>query len=139
MLPGGSGRRLPGPSLIRPDDPYSCSYGGNHQQNWSGLTDNCCKNWARSTPGDRRGDGYSAGRVREIMKIARSLCPWRPIGEEEDSHLGTSSDEEALAPADAASFILLKEQLEEGAETLTPGRGMCCACGLDLLMVGHEH
>ena len=41
--------------------------------------------------------------------------------EEEDSHLGDFiEDEDALAPAEAASFILLKEQLEEVLETLTP-------------------
>ena len=45
-----------------------------------------------------------------------------PIGEEEeDSHLGDFiEDEDAPAPAEAASFILLKEQLEEVLETLTP-------------------
>jgi RNA polymerase primary sigma factor len=61
-------------------------------------------------------------RVREIMKIAQEPVSLEtPIGEEEDSHLGDFiEDEEALAPADAASFILLKEQLEEVLETLTP-------------------
>ena len=43
-----------------------------------------------------------------------------PIGEEEDSHLGDFiEDHDAPAPADAASFTLLREQLEEVLETLT--------------------
>ncbi len=61
-------------------------------------------------------------RVREIMKIAQEPVSLEtPIGEEEDSHLGDFiPDEDAPAPADAASFLLLKEQLEEVLETLTP-------------------
>ncbi|MGD0154254.1 MAG: RNA polymerase sigma factor RpoD [Thermacetogeniaceae bacterium] len=64
----------------------------------------------------------SVDRVREIMKIAQEPVSLEtPIGEEEDSHLGDFiEDEDALAPAEAASFILLKEQLEEVLETLTP-------------------
>lgn len=61
-------------------------------------------------------------RVREILKIAQEPVSLEtPIGEEEDSHLGDFiEDEDAPAPAEAASFILLKEQLEEVLETLTP-------------------
>ena len=61
-------------------------------------------------------------RVREILKIAQEPVSLEtPIGEEEDSHLGDFiPDEDAPAPAEAASFILLKEQLEEVLETLTP-------------------
>ncbi len=61
-------------------------------------------------------------RVREIMKIAQEPVSLEtPIGEEEDSHLGDFiEDEDAPAPAEAASFILLKEQLEEVLDTLTP-------------------
>lgn len=61
-------------------------------------------------------------RVREIMKIAQEPVSLEtPIGEEEDSHLGDFiPDDDAPAPAEAASFILLKEQLEEVLETLTP-------------------
>lgn len=61
-------------------------------------------------------------RVREIMKIAQEPVSLEtPIGEEEDSHLGDFiPDEDAPAPAEAASFILLKEQLEEVLDTLTP-------------------
>lgn len=64
----------------------------------------------------------SEDRVREIMKIAQEPVSLEtPIGEEEDSHLGDFiPDEDAPAPADAASFMLLKEQLEEVLETLTP-------------------
>ncbi|AGA70340.1 RNA polymerase sigma factor, sigma-70 family [Desulfitobacterium dichloroeliminans LMG P-21439] len=64
----------------------------------------------------------SVERVREIMKIAQEPVSLEtPIGEEEDSHLGDFiPDEDAPAPSEAASFILLKEQLEEVLETLTP-------------------
>ena len=65
--------------------------------------------------------GLSAPRVREIMKIAQEPVSLEtPIGEEEDSHLGDFiEDEAAPAPAEAASFMLLREQLEEVLETLT--------------------
>jgi RNA polymerase primary sigma factor len=61
-------------------------------------------------------------RVREIMKIAQEPVSLEtPIGEEEDSHLGDFiEDQDAPAPAEAASFRLLKEQLEEVLNTLTP-------------------
>jgi len=65
--------------------------------------------------------GLSTLRVREIMKIAQEPVSLEtPIGEEEDSHLGDFiEDEAAPAPAEAASFMLLREQLEEVLETLT--------------------
>ncbi|MGB9885387.1 MAG: RNA polymerase sigma factor RpoD [Moorellales bacterium] len=61
-------------------------------------------------------------RVREIMKIAQEPVSLEtPIGEEEDSHLGDFiEDEDAPAPAEAASHRLLKEQLEEVLDTLSP-------------------
>lgn len=61
-------------------------------------------------------------RVREIQKVAQEPVSLEtPIGEEEDSHLGNFiEDEDAPAPDEAASYILLKEQLEEVLETLTP-------------------
>ena len=61
-------------------------------------------------------------RVREILKISQEPVSLEtPIGEEEDSHLGDFiEDEEALAPAEAASFFLLREQLEDVLSTLTP-------------------
>jgi RNA polymerase primary sigma factor len=64
----------------------------------------------------------SPDRVREIMKIAQEPVSLEtPIGEEEDSHLGDFiEDQDAPAPAEAASFRLLKEQLEEVLNTLTP-------------------
>lgn len=60
-------------------------------------------------------------RVREIMKIAQEPVSLEtPIGEEEDSHLGDFiEDQEAVAPDDAASFILLKEQIEDVFSCLT--------------------
>ena len=65
--------------------------------------------------------GISVVRVHEIMKIAQEPASLEtPIGEEEDSHLGDFiEDEAAPAPAEAASFMLLREQLEEVLETLT--------------------
>jgi len=59
--------------------------------------------------------GITEDRVREIQKIAQEPVSLEtPIGEEEDSHLGDFiEDQDAPAPAEAASFSLLKEQLEE--------------------------
>ncbi len=61
-------------------------------------------------------------RVREIMKVAQEPVSLEtPIGEEEDSHLGDFiEDEDALAPAEAASFRLLREQLESVLDGLMP-------------------
>jgi len=61
-------------------------------------------------------------RVREIMKIAQEPVSLEtPIGEEEDSHLGDFiPDDEVLAPAEAAAFTMLKEQLINVLDTLTP-------------------
>ena len=66
--------------------------------------------------------GLSTLRVREIMKIAQEPVSLEtPIGEEEDSHLGDFiEDEAALDPADAASVMLLKEQITEVLRTLAP-------------------
>ncbi len=60
-------------------------------------------------------------KVREILKISQDPVSLEtPIGEEDDSHLGDFiEDQDALAPADAAAFELLKEQLEEVLHTLT--------------------
>ena len=62
-----------------------------------------------------------AERVREIMRIAQvPVSLETPIGEEEDSHLGDFiPDDDAPAPADAASLMLLKEQLNDVLSTLT--------------------
>lgn len=60
-------------------------------------------------------------KVREIMKLSQEpVSLEKPIGEEEDSHLGDFiEDENTLSPADAAAFTLLREQLEEVLQTLT--------------------
>lgn len=64
----------------------------------------------------------SVDKVREIMRVAQEPVSLEtPIGEEEDSHLGDFiPDDDAPAPADAASHILLREQLSEVLHTLTP-------------------
>jgi len=61
-------------------------------------------------------------KVREILKIAQEPVSLEtPIGEEEDSHLGDFiPDEDASEPSEAASFSLLREQLEEVLDTLAP-------------------
>jgi RNA polymerase sigma factor, sigma-70 family len=61
-------------------------------------------------------------KVREIMRVAQEPVSLEtPIGEEEDSHLGDFiPDEDALAPAEAASHTLLKEQLSDVLNSLTP-------------------
>ena len=61
-------------------------------------------------------------KVREILKIAQEPVSLEtPIGEEEDSHLGDFiPDDDAPAPAEAAAFTLLKEQLMDVLDTLTP-------------------
>ena len=65
--------------------------------------------------------GISVEKVREIQKIAQEPVSLEtPIGEEEDSHLGDFiPDEDAPAPAEAAAFSMLKEQLVEVLDTLT--------------------
>ncbi len=61
-------------------------------------------------------------KVRDIMKIAQEPVSLEtPIGEEEDSQLGDFiEDEQVQAPVDAATFTMLREQLMEVLETLTP-------------------
>ena len=61
-------------------------------------------------------------KVREIMRVAQEPVSLEtPIGEEEDSHLGDFiPDDDAPAPQDAASHTLLKEQLSDVLDTLTP-------------------
>ncbi|MDP4182347.1 MAG: RNA polymerase sigma factor RpoD [Bacillota bacterium] len=65
--------------------------------------------------------GMSVDKVREIMKISQEPVSLEtPIGEEEDSHLGDFiPDDDAPAPAEAAAFTLLKEQLIDVLDTLT--------------------
>ena len=65
---------------------------------------------------------HDESKVREIIKIAQEPVSLEtPIGEEEDSHLGDFiPDDDAPAPAEAASFTLMKEQLLDVLDTLTP-------------------
>ncbi len=60
-------------------------------------------------------------KVREILRVSQEPVSLEtPIGEEDDSHLGDFiPDDDALAPADAASMLLLKEQLNDVLKTLT--------------------
>ena len=64
----------------------------------------------------------SEAKVREIIKVAQEPVSLEtPIGEEEDSHLGDFiPDDDAPAPAEAANFTLMKEQLTDVLDTLTP-------------------
>ena len=66
--------------------------------------------------------GMPVEKVREILKIAQEPVSLEtPIGEEEDSHLGDFlEDDNAAEPAEAASYTLLKEQLIDVLDTLTP-------------------
>ena len=66
--------------------------------------------------------GMPVEKVRDILKIAQEPVSLEtPIGEEEDSHLGDFiPDEDASEPSEAASFSLLREQLEEVLSTLAP-------------------
>ena len=61
-------------------------------------------------------------KVMEIQKIAQDPVSLEtPIGEEDDSHLGDFiQDDDSPAPHDSAAYTLLKEQLEEVMNTLTP-------------------
>ncbi len=65
--------------------------------------------------------GIGADKVREILKVSQEPVSLEtPIGEEEDSHLGDFiEDSDAVVPIDAASFILLQEQLESVLHTLS--------------------
>ena len=65
--------------------------------------------------------GIGADKVREILKVSQEPVSLEtPIGEEEDSHLGDFiEDSDAVVPLDAASFILLQEQLESVLHTLS--------------------
>ena len=67
-------------------------------------------------------DNMNPEKVREIMKIAQEpISLETPVGEEEDSHIGDFiEDRDSLAPAEAASHELLREQINEVLHTLTP-------------------
>ncbi|HUY11336.1 MAG TPA: RNA polymerase sigma factor RpoD [Candidatus Dormibacteraeota bacterium] len=68
-----------------------------------------------------RSMGLSPEKVREVMKISQDpISLETPIGEEEDSHLGDFiEDQEAIAPAEAASVMLLKEKMADVLQHLT--------------------
>jgi RNA polymerase primary sigma factor len=66
--------------------------------------------------------GISAEKVREIVKVSQDPVSLEtPIGEEEDSHLGDFvEDKEATSPSDAASLTMLRTEVEDILDTLTP-------------------
>jgi len=76
---------------------------------------------ARGMTDPRQGPPVTPEKVREIIKVSQEPVSLEtPIGEEEDSHLGDFlPDESALAPADAASHQLLKEQVMDVLNSLT--------------------
>ena len=92
--------------------------------------------------------GIPAEKVREIQKISQEpVSLEKPIGEEEDSHLGDFiPDDDAMSPADQVAYTLLKEQLLEAMSSLTPReeKVLRLRFGLDdgrqrtLEEVGHE-
>jgi len=65
--------------------------------------------------------GLTPEKVREVIKISQEpISLETPIGEEEDSHLGDFiEDQEAVAPAEAASVMLLKEKMQDVLQNLT--------------------
>ena len=79
--------------------------------------------------------GISEDKVREIIKIAQEPVSLEtPIGEEDDSHLGDFiPDDDAPAPAEAVAVTLLKEQLMDVLNSLTPreAKVLCLRYGLD--------
>jgi len=92
--------------------------------------------------------GIPPEKVREIQKISQEpVSLEKPIGEEEDSHLGDFiPDDDAMSPADQVAYTLLKEQLLEAMSSLTPReeKVLRLRFGLDdgrqrtLEEVGHE-
>ena len=84
--------------------------------------------------------GMSEDKVRDIMKISQEPVSLEtPIGEEEDSHLGDFiPDEDAPAPAESAAYTLLKEQLIDVLDNLTP-REKGARLDLGWMMAGRAH
>lgn len=102
--------------------PYSGAHGGNDQQAHSCQQTAAAGTRAGTYAGRNRGrDEDAGGTCAEILKISQEPVSLEtPIGEEEDSHLGDFiKDDNVPVPADAATFTLLKEQLEEVLGTLT--------------------
>lgn len=112
-----------GNSGSSPYNQDSGPYGGDNQQ-----IDSCVQAIVTGAGKDPKPEeiaiemDFSEEKVREILKIAQEPVSLEtPIGEEEDSHLGDFiPDDDAPAPAEAAAFSLLKEQLIEVLDTLTP-------------------
>ena len=118
------------------DDPHPRTHGRDDQQARPRLAPPRAGVRPRADPRRRSGASSSCRRsgVREIMKVSQEPVSLEtPIGEEEDSHLGDFlPDESALAPADAASHQLLKEQVIDVLSSLTPrvsARCWSCASG----------
>lgn len=102
--------------------PYSGAHGGNDQQAHSCQQTAAAGTRREPTPEEIAEEmKMPVERVREILKISQEPVSLEtPIGEEEDSHLGDFiKDDNVPVPADAATFTLLKEQLEEVLGTLT--------------------
>jgi RNA polymerase primary sigma factor len=76
---------------------------------------------ARGMSDPKQGPPFTPEKVREIIKVSQEPVSLEtPIGEEEDSHLGDFiEDRAALAPAEAASHQLLKEQVEAVLDSLS--------------------
>ena len=76
--------------------------------------------------------GITPEKVREITKVSQDPVSLEtPIGEEEDSHLGDFvEDKEATAPSDAASLTMLRTEVEDVLDTLTPRERACSATAI---------
>ncbi len=123
--PPGDHPRHRGPGA---HDPHPGPHGGDHQPADPRLAPAAPGARPRADGrGDRRGDvqgpevQVTPEKVREIIKVSQEPVSLEtPIGEEEDSHLGDFiEDRGALAPAEAASHQLLKEQVEAVLDSLT--------------------
>mgnify|MGYP000411711695 CR=1 FL=1 len=102
--------------------PYSGTHGRDYQQGKEGFQPAAAQNGHDPTAEEIAAElDMPIDKVREIMRVAQEPVSLEtPIGEEEDSHLGDFiPDDDAPAPADAASLMLLKEQLNEVLSTLT--------------------
>ena len=101
---------------------YPGAYGRDHQQGEEGFQQLLHKNGHEPTAEEIAEElDMPVEKVREIIRVAQEPVSLEtPIGEEEDSHLGDFiPDDDAPAPAEAASHTLLKEQLNDVLSTLT--------------------
>lgn len=123
MQHGGSGRQLPVQLRIRQEPSvFRCTWWKRSTSSFVSA-DSCCRNSGGNLRRKEIAEEMKmpVERVREILKISQEPVSLEtPIGEEEDSHLGDFiKDDNVPVPADAATFTLLKEQLEEVLGTLT--------------------